>query len=54
MGAEGFRVKRKGRINETLDRAFNSRGPVVVDFVVKKDEKVYPMVVGESLEEMIE
>lgn len=54
LGAAGIRVEQKEKISEALDRAFNSNGPVIVDFIVKKDERVYPMVVGKSLEEMIE
>jgi len=54
LGARGIRVEKKEEIRETLDKAFSSDGPVVVDFIVEKDEKVYPMVVGKSLEEMIE
>jgi len=54
LGTKGIRIEQKEKISEALDRAFNSSGPVIIDFVVKKDEKVYPMVVGKSLEEMIE
>jgi len=53
LGTKGIRIEQKEKISEALDRAFNSSGPVIIDFVVKKDEKVYPMVVGKSLEEMI-
>ena len=40
-----------GRIRQAMD----TPGPVVVDFIVKQDEQVYPMIpAGESVNEMME
>ena len=55
MGAKGVRVTRTEQIEKALDEAFSCdlEVPFVIDFVVEKDERVYPMVIGKSLEEMI-
>jgi acetolactate synthase-1/2/3 large subunit len=53
-GALGLRVKSKGDIGPALRKAFETRGPAVVECVVKPDENVYPMVPpGASLMEMM-
>ncbi len=38
-----------------IQQAMDTHGPVVVDFIVKQDEPVFPMIpAGESVHEMLE
>jgi len=43
-GATGLRVTKPEDVEATIKKALATDGPVVVDFVVKSDEDVYPMV----------
>ena len=53
-GATGIRVTRPKEVAPALRKAYEIRGPVVVECVVKSDENVYPMVPpGASLKEMV-
>lgn len=54
-GAAGFRVTESNKVKETLKKAFAIKDrPVVIDFMIEKEENVFPMVpVGASLKEMI-
>jgi len=53
-GAEGYRVKRVEDIRPTLEKAIASPKPVVIDFVVAREENVFPMVpAGGVLTKMI-
>ena len=54
-GIPGIRVTEKNEVNAAIQQAMEIPGPVVVDFVVKEDENVYPMIpAGESVHEMME
>ena len=54
-GIAGLRVTDKSQVRATLQQAMEMRGPVVIDFIVKADEQVYPMIpAGESVNEMME
>ncbi len=54
-GAVGFRIIRKEDVVPTLKKALNIKKPVVMDFVVKEEEDVFPMVpAGEAIDRMIE
>ena len=54
-GIAGIRVKEKGQVAEAIRQAMEIPGPVVIDFVVKADENVFPMIpAGESVHEMLE
>ncbi len=54
-GAKGIRVGEKDKVAATLEEAFAYNGPVVVEFIVKPEENVYPMVPpGAGLMEMIQ
>ena len=45
----------KAQVVGAIQEAMETPGPVVVDFVVKPDEQVYPMIpAGESVKEMME
>ena len=54
-GIRGIRVTRQDEVAPAIQEAMETPGPVVVDFVVKEDEFVYPMIpAGESVHEMLE
>ena len=54
-GIAGIRVNEKGQVAEAIQQAMEIPGPVVIDFVVKGDENVFPMIpAGESVHEMLE
>ena len=54
-GITGIRVTEKAQVALAIQQAMDTPGPVVLDFVVKQDEHVYPMIpAGESVNEMIE
>lgn len=53
-GAKGFRVTEPFELNEVLDKAFNSEVPVVIDYVINIDKKVFPMVApGAPIDDII-
>ena len=39
-----FRVTKSDEVQAALDKAFNTDGPVLVDFVVDQEENVMPMI----------
>ena len=54
-GIRGIRVTKQEEVAGAIQEAMETPGPVVVDFVVKEDEFVYPMIpAGESVHEMME
>ena len=54
-GITGIRVTDKAQVDAAIRQAMETPGPVVVDFIVKSDEQVYPMIpAGESVNEMME
>ena len=54
-GIRGIRVTRQEEVSGAIQEAMETPGPVVVDFVVKEDEFVFPMIpAGESVHEMLE
>ncbi|MDP6625459.1 MAG: thiamine pyrophosphate-dependent enzyme, partial [Nitrospinota bacterium] len=53
-GALGLRAKKPGEVKKTIEKALAYDGPVVIDFVVAKEENVYPMVpAGKPIHEML-
>ena len=44
MGATGYRATSKEEFDEAIDKALKAKGPVVIDCVIAKDDKVWPMV----------
>lgn len=53
-GASGFRITHPDELVETLEKALNTLGPVVVDCHVDREENVLPMVpAGGSIAQMI-
>lgn len=43
-GAKGFRVTKREALDSVLKEALESKEPVVIDYVINKDKKVFPMV----------
>lgn len=44
FGAKGFRATKPEEVEEVLKKGLETPGPVIMDFVVEKEECVYPMV----------
>ena len=54
-GITGIRVTRQEEVADAVRQAMETPGPVIVDFVVKDSENVYPMIpAGASVHEMME
>ncbi len=54
-GIPGLRVTKQSEVAEVVRQAMEIAGPVVIDFVVKDNENVYPFIpAGESVNEMME
>ncbi|MGM0418217.1 MAG: biosynthetic-type acetolactate synthase large subunit [Thermodesulfobacteriota bacterium] len=43
-GAKGFRAVKPSEVEETLRKGVEAEGPVIMEFVVDREENVYPMV----------
>lgn len=53
-GATGIRVKEKSEVTAAIEKAINTDGPVIMEFVVDRTENVFPMVpAGAPLNQMI-
>ncbi len=53
-GATGFRARKPEEVEEVLKKGLSTPGPVIMDFVVEKEECVYPMVpAGAPITEML-
>jgi len=53
-GAKGIRVTEASQVKSALKEAIETKGPVIIEFIVDQEENVYPMVpAGASLNEMI-
>lgn len=44
FGAKGYRVETAEELDKVLPRAFSSKTPVIIDCIIDKDEKVFPMI----------
>lgn len=44
FGGTGFRVNKKEELQDTLEKALNIDGPVIIDYRIDRDTKVFPMV----------
>ncbi|MDD4168830.1 MAG: biosynthetic-type acetolactate synthase large subunit [Desulfotomaculaceae bacterium] len=54
FGAEGIRVTKQSEVAQALEQAIRSSKPVMLDFMVEREENVLPMVPpGESLNNML-
>jgi acetolactate synthase-1/2/3 large subunit len=53
-GASGIRVTKKDEVEGALRKAISTDGPVILDFLVEREENVFPMVpAGARLDEVI-
>jgi len=53
-GALGIRVSEKDEVENAIRKAISVEGPVILDFLVEREENVFPMVpVGARLDEVI-
>ena len=53
-GAVGLRARTTAEVEPTIKKGLQTNGPVIMDFVVEREEGVYPMVPsGKSIKEMI-
>jgi acetolactate synthase-1/2/3 large subunit len=53
-GATGMRASKPSEVRETLEKGLATEGTVVMEFIVEREEMVYPMVpAGKSLTEML-
>lgn len=54
FGGRGFRVYEKEELEPALREALEFKGPVVIDYVIHNDKKVFPMVApGAPINEII-
>ena len=54
-GIPGLRVTKPEEVADVIQQAMETPGPVIIDFVVKDSENVYPMIpAGGSVQEMME
>jgi acetolactate synthase-1/2/3 large subunit len=54
FGATGLQATKPDEVEATIKRAFNTPGPVLMEFKIAREEKVLPMVpAGASLNEMV-
>ena len=44
FGGTGFRVNKKEELQDVLEKALSTNGPVVIDYRIDRDTKVFPMV----------
>ncbi len=54
FGATGFQATKPDEVETTIKKAFETPGPVIMEFKIAREEKVLPMVpAGASLNEMV-
>ncbi|PKB78740.1 MAG: acetolactate synthase, large subunit, biosynthetic type [SAR202 cluster bacterium Io17-Chloro-G9] len=54
-GIAGIRVTEKEKVSEAIQLAMETPGPVIIDFMIKETENVFPWIpAGESVNEMLE
>ncbi|MBU0693112.1 MAG: biosynthetic-type acetolactate synthase large subunit [Candidatus Omnitrophica bacterium] len=54
FGVKGIKVKKKTEVKKAVKEMLAYKGPVLVDFLVEKEENVFPMVpAGEAINRMI-
>ena len=53
-GAKGFSTSKPGEVEKVIKAAFKQKGPVIMEFMIAREEKVLPMVpAGAALNEMV-
>ena len=55
FGMKSRRVERQEDLKDAINEAEEHPGPFLIDFIIKKEENVYPMIPsGQSVEELME
>jgi len=55
FGIKGLRVTDKVQVRGAIEDAMEHDGPVIIDFVVEEEERVYPMIkAGGTIEDLVE
>ena len=55
LGCRAFRVDKLGDLEAVLKKALEEEGPVLIDAIIDKDDRVYPMVPpGKPISEAID
>ncbi len=53
-GAKGLRITKKADVKKAIRTALKEKGPILLDFIVEREENVFPMVpAGKSITEML-
>ncbi|RKY42195.1 MAG: biosynthetic-type acetolactate synthase large subunit [Candidatus Makaraimicrobium thalassicum] len=53
-GAKGIRVTEKAGVKAAVKTALKEKGPVILDFIIEREENVFPMVpAGKSISDML-
>ena len=54
FGGKGYRVYKKEELDEVLTQVIEYKGPVIIDYVINNDKKVFPMVApGAAINEIM-
>ncbi|MCI7030852.1 thiamine pyrophosphate-dependent enzyme, partial [Clostridium sp.] len=54
FGGTGFRVEKPEELQEVLEKALATDGPVIIDYKIDSDDMVFPMVApGAPINEII-
>ena len=52
MGVRGYRVTKKEEVEPVLKEAIEAGKPVLIEFIIESDDKVFPMIApGKDLED---
>ena len=55
MGAKAIRVTKKEEVDGAIEEALKADSPILIEFVIDHDEKVFPMVApGAPIEEVFD
>ena len=55
FGIKGMRVTDKVQVRGAIEEAMAHDGPVIIDFIVEEEERVYPMIkAGGTIEDLVE
>ncbi|MDD4956451.1 MAG: biosynthetic-type acetolactate synthase large subunit [Candidatus Omnitrophica bacterium] len=53
-GAKGIRISEKKNVKKAIKEALKEKGPVIMDFIIEREENVFPMVpAGETISNML-
>ncbi len=53
-GAKGIRIRKKADVSKAIKAAIKETGPVIMDFIIEREENVFPMVpAGKPINQML-